>query len=77
MVRYAQGSVIKKTITAILALLIGIALGDVVVTTIDAINTTGWTFTGYTAVVAVIDLIPLMYYGGVVVMAGLAFMTVK
>lgn len=77
LVRYQQGSVIKKTIMAILSLLIGISLGDVVVTTITAINTTAWTFTGYGAVVAVINLIPLMYYAGVVVMAGLAFMTIK
>lgn len=74
---YQQGNVIKKTISAIISLLVGVALGDTVVTTVTGINTTAWTFTGYSAVVAVINLIPLMYYAGVVIMAGLAFMTVK
>lgn len=77
MVRYSQGNIIKKTIGAIISLLVGIALGDTVVTTVTGINTSAWSFTGYSAVVAVINLIPLMYYAGVVVMAGLAFMTIK
>lgn len=77
MVQYVQGNVIKKTVLAILMLLIGISMGDVVVTTVTAVNTTGWAFTGYTAIIQVLNLIPLMYYGGVVVGAALAFLVIK
>lgn len=77
MVRYQQGNVVKKVVFAILALLIGIELGEVVIDTIDGINTTGWSFTGYEAVTTILDLIPLMYYASVVVGAGMAFLYVR
>lgn len=76
-VGYRQGNVVKKTVMAILTLLIGVNMGDTVVTTVAAINTTAWTFTGHAAVASVINLIPLMYYTGVVVAAGMAFLYIK
>lgn len=71
------GSTITRTITAILTLLIGISMGDVVVSTVSGIATVNWTFTGHAMVATVINLIPLMYYAGVVVAAGMAFLYVK
>lgn len=74
---YRQGNIVKKVVFAILALLIGIEMGDVVVDTIDNVNTTAWNFTGDDAVTTIIDLIPLMYYASVVVGAGMAFLYVR
>lgn len=77
MVGYQQGNIIKKVVFSIIALLLGIELGDVVVSTITDVNTTAWNFTGYQAVVAVVNLIPLMYYASVVVGAGMAFLYIR
>lgn len=77
MPQFQQGNIVKKTIMAILTLLIGISMGDTVVSTVAAINTTAWTFTGHAAVATVINLIPLMYYAGVVVAAGMSFLYIK
>ena len=58
---------VKGIIVAFLFLIFGLALGGTIVNTVQNLNTTGWTFNNYEAVVSMIDLFPLMYYGGLCV----------
>ena len=57
---------VEALIIAFLFLVFGLALGGSVVTTVQAVNTTLWTFTGYEAVETMIDLFPLIYYASIV-----------
>jgi len=57
---------LEALIVAFLFLTFGLALGDSVVTTVQAVNTTGWTFTGHEAVESVIDMFPIVYYAGII-----------
>jgi len=57
---------VEALIIAFLFLVFGLALGGTVVTTIQAVNTTAWTFTGYEGVEAMIDLFPLIYYSAII-----------
>jgi hypothetical protein len=56
---------IEGLIVAFLFLVIGLGLGDSVVTTVQNVNTTGWTYTGHEAVETVVDLFPLIYYAAI------------
>lgn len=58
---------IMGLIFAVIFVIAGLTLGDTVVSTVQAVNTTGWTFTGHEAVENVIDLFPLLYYTGIMV----------
>jgi len=57
---------LEALIVAFLFLTFGLALGGSVVTTVQAVNTTGWTFTGYQAVESIIDMFPMIYYAGII-----------
>jgi len=57
---------VEALLIAFLFLVFGLALGGTVVTTVQNVNTTGWTFTGYEGVEAMIDLFPLIYYGAII-----------
>lgn len=57
---------IEALIVAFLFLVMGLALGSSVVTTVQAVNITGWVFTGHEAVEGIIDLFPLIYYAGII-----------
>jgi hypothetical protein len=48
-------------------MIFGLTCGDTIVTTVQDVNTTGWTFTGYQAVISLIDMFPLLYYAGIMV----------
>ena len=54
-------------IFAVIFVIAGLTLGDTVVSTVQAVNTTNWTFTGHAAVENVIQLFPLLYYTGIMV----------
>lgn len=71
------GTYAKKVIVAIVVLILGISLGPTVVSLVQDVNTTGWDFTGYEAAETIIDLIPLLYYAGVLIGAGLSFLTMN
>ena len=65
-------------IIAFLFLVFGLALGGTVVTTVQAVNTTGWTFTGYEGVIAMIDLFPLIYYAAIILgFLGIVWVSIK
>lgn len=57
---------VEALIVAFLFLVFGLGLGDSVVTTVQNVNTTGWTFTGYTAVKSMISLFPIIYYAAII-----------
>jgi len=57
---------VEALLIGFLFLVFGLALGGTVVTTVQNVNTTGWTFTGYEGVEAMIDLFPLIYYGAII-----------
>lgn len=57
---------LEALIIAFLFLAFGLALGSTVVTTVQGVNHTGWTFTGYEAVTSIIDFFPLIYYAGII-----------
>ena len=69
---------IEALIIAFLFLVFGLALGGTVVTTVQAVNTTGWTFTGYEGVIAMIDLFPLIYYAAIILgFLGIVWVSIK
>ena len=57
---------VEALLIGFLFLVFGLALSGTVVTTVQNVNTTGWTFTGYEGVEAMIDLFPLIYYGAII-----------
>lgn len=57
---------VEALIIAFLFLVFGLALGGSVVTTVQAVNTTAWTFQGHEAVETMIDLFPLIYYASII-----------
>lgn len=57
---------IEGLLVGFLFLVLGLALGGTVVTTVQNVNTTGWVFTGHEAVEDIIDLFPLVYYAAIV-----------
>jgi len=57
---------LEALIVAFLFLVFGLALGDSVVTTVQDVNTTGWTFTGHDAVESIIEMFPIIYYAGII-----------
>lgn len=57
---------VEALIIAFLFLVFGIALGGTVITTVQGVNTTGWTFTGHEGVESMIDLFPLIYYAAII-----------
>jgi len=58
---------VKGIIVAFLYLMFGLALGNPIVAQVQDLNTTSWVFVGYEAVISMIGLFPLIYYGGVIV----------
>lgn len=69
---------LEALIVAFLFLTFGLALGTSIVTTVQAVNTTGWTFTGYEAVESIIDMFPIIYYAGIILgFLGIIFYAVK
>jgi len=57
---------VEALIIAFLFLVFCLALGGSVVTTVQAVNHTGWVFTGHETVETMIDLFPLIYYASIV-----------
>jgi hypothetical protein len=51
----------------IILLIIGVNLVPTVVDTVQAINTTNWSFTGYTAAATLMGLLPFVFIVGLVI----------
>lgn len=66
---------ISGAVTALISLIIvsiaWIAMTPTIVTQVQGINTTGWTFTGYEGAVSLVGLIPFVWVG-----SGLAMLVV-
>lgn len=62
----ALSNKVKALLFSIIFLIMGLSMGSTVVDTVQGVNTTGWTFTGYEAVESLIDLFPLLYYASIV-----------
>jgi len=60
--RIKLSSKVEALLIAFLFLVLGLSLGSTVVTTVQDVNTTAWTFSGHEAVESIIDLFPLIYY---------------
>ncbi len=57
---------IEALIVAFLFLIFGLGLGSAVVSTVQAVCTTDWTFTGAYAVASIIPIFPIVYYGAII-----------
>ena len=82
MAKYVIQDFLAGTISAIIIVIAGLALGPVVVDQVQDTNTTDWEFTGHEGVEALIDLFPLIYYAGIflasmTVLFGLAYVSAR
>ena len=57
---------VEVIVVAFLFLVMGLAFGDTVVSTVQGVNTTGWSYTGHEAVESMINFTPLIYYGSII-----------
>ncbi len=69
---------IEALIVAFLFLVFGLGLGGAVVTEVQGICTTDWTFTGKEAVANILPIFPIVYYGAVILgFIGIIFVSTK
>jgi xanthine/uracil permease len=54
-------------VVLIILLIIGVSLVPTVVDTVQGINTTNWSFTGYTAASTLMGLLPFIFIVGLVI----------
>ncbi len=57
---------IEALIVAFLFLIFGLGLGSAVITTVQGVCTTDWTFTGHDAVEQILPIFPIVYYGAII-----------
>ena len=73
--RNTKGGAIAGVVTALISLIVvaiaWLAMTPTIVTQVQGVNTTGWTFTGYEGAIALLGLIPFAWVG-----AGLTMLVV-
>lgn len=66
------GNKIKGAIAIVVITIVLLYMTPVVVDAVDAINTTGWDFTGYEGAIALLGLVPFLWVAGVLAFAAAA-----
>lgn len=59
------GKSIQKAIAVVVITIVLLYMTPVVVDAVDAINTTGWTFTGYQGAIAILGLVPFLWVASI------------
>lgn len=67
------GEAIGLAVSVVAITVILLYMTPVVVDAVAAINTTGWTFTGYQGAIAILGLVPFLWIAGVLSFAGVSF----
>lgn len=73
----SPSSYAKKSIGAIVVLILGIALYPTVVTEVQNLNSSLWTFTGHSGAATLVSLVPFLYGAGILLGAGMAFLNIN
>jgi hypothetical protein len=66
------GNKIKGAIAIVVVTVVLLYMTPVIVDAVDAINTTGWDFTGYEGAIAILGLVPFLWVAGVLAFAAAA-----
>lgn len=61
-------TIIYSVIGMVIGLVVSLSTLGTVVDLVDAVNTTGWDFTGYTGAIALLDLIPFVYVASILLL---------